>query len=81
MPVLIKASPQNILEIEDITQRVNEISPVYGDIREGYVIRLESSFYWENNKYYQPIMKYVRANHVTTDKHWRNQKIKVQRLQ
>lgn len=41
--------------------------------KEGYVIRLEDSFH--RNIFKNVVGKYVRKNHVQTDKHWRHQKI------
>ena len=41
---------------------------IYGDTREGVVIRLTSSFPIDEFK--NNVCKWVRPNHVTTDKHW-----------
>jgi hypothetical protein len=44
-----------------------------GKKQEGYVVRITDSFkYKDFNKY---TAKYVRPNHVQTDKHWKNSKI------
>lgn len=40
---------------------------------EGYVVRLADSFRYED--FAHSVAKYVRKNHVQTDKHWRTQKI------
>lgn len=40
---------------------------------EGYIIRLADSFKYNNFKY--SIAKYVRKNHVQTDKHWKFKEI------
>lgn len=41
--------------------------------QEGYVVRLSDSFLFENFK--NSIAKFVRQNHVQTDKHWKSQQI------
>lgn len=38
---------------------------------EGYVVRLASSFHYDN--FSTSVAKFVRANHVQTDRHWRSQ--------
>lgn len=40
---------------------------------EGYVIRLEDSFLYDD--FNISVAKFVRSNHVTTDKHWSSKKI------
>jgi hypothetical protein len=40
---------------------------------EGFVIRLEEGFYKKD--FSKSVAKYVRANHVQTDKHWMYQKV------
>ena len=37
-------------------------------LHEGYVVRVADSFSYKDFK--QSVVKYVRANHVTTTKHW-----------
>lgn len=44
-----------------------------GGIREGVVIRTQSSF--QNNLFSENVMKCVRANHVQTSQHWKDQEI------
>jgi hypothetical protein len=44
-----------------------------GDECEGYVIRLADSFHYKN--FQKSVVKYVRKNHVKTDKHWMQQTI------
>lgn len=41
------------------------------DIREGYVIRLADAF--DYGQFARSVAKYVRPDHVQTDKHWRQQ--------
>ena len=40
---------------------------------EGYVVRVAESFSYED--FATHVAKFVRANHVQTNKHWRNQEI------
>jgi hypothetical protein len=40
---------------------------------EGYVVRLAEGFHYDD--FHKSVAKYVRANHVQTDKHWRHSKI------
>lgn len=46
---------------------------VGGDVMEGYVVRLASMFKYED--FGTSVAKYVRANHVQTDEHWRNKPV------
>jgi hypothetical protein len=41
------------------------------DQTEGYVVRLADSFHYDD--FGRSVAKFVRANHVQTDKHWRSQ--------
>ena len=43
------------------------------DIREGYVIRMADGF--DYGQFSRSVAKYVRPDHVQTDKHWRQQKL------
>lgn len=45
---------------------------------EGIVVRMVNSFKYDDFKY--NVTKYVRENHVQTDKHWKHQKIEINRL-
>lgn len=42
-------------------------------VNEGFVVRLSKSFSY--NDFYKSVSKYVRANHVTTDSHWKSSSI------
>lgn len=43
-------------------------SKVGGSVAEGYVVRTEDAFWMKD--FNKNVAKFVRANHVTTDKHW-----------
>lgn len=45
---------------------------------EGYVVRLADSFAYED--FGKSVAKFVRANHVQTDKHWRHSEIKPNKM-
>jgi len=40
---------------------------------EGYVVRLADSFHYDD--FGSSVAKFVRADHVKTDKHWRSQQL------
>jgi hypothetical protein len=42
-------------------------------VTEGYVVRIDSSFKFED--FPRSVAKYVRANHVQTDQHWKFRKV------
>ena len=50
-----------------------EFHKSFDDKSEGYVIRLQSDFKYED--FHTSVAKYVRANHVQTNKHWMHQKV------
>lgn len=47
-------------------------------LQEGYVIRIKDSF--DIDDFNKTVLKFVRANHVQTNKHWKNQKITYNKL-
>jgi len=49
-----------------------------GGEQEGYVIRLTDGFQYDDFKH--SVAKFVRENHVQTDKHWMTKQIKANRL-
>ncbi len=48
------------------------------DPMEGYVVRLAGSFEYQD--FSRSLAKFVRANHVTTDQHWKAQRVVPNRL-
>lgn len=48
------------------------------DTQEGFVVRLSDGF--EYNDFSKSIAKYVRENHVVTDKHWMFKELKINKL-
>ena len=55
-------------DLQKLVEKYVHDSEWYGDIREGVVVRLTSSFPIDDFKYY--VCKWVRPNHVQTDEHW-----------
>jgi hypothetical protein len=55
-----------------------ENRPSFGDVSEGYVVRLESSF--QAGDFARSVAKFVRPNHVQTDQHWANSQLQVNKL-
>jgi ATP-dependent RNA circularization protein (DNA/RNA ligase family) len=54
------------------------VSNLNTSTQEGFVVRITNSFVYDN--FSKSVAKYVRPNHVTTDKHWKHQKITVNNL-
>ena len=55
-------------DLEELVNKFVYVPSIFGDQREGVVIRLAKSFPIEDFSKY--ICKWVRPNHVQTDKHW-----------
>jgi hypothetical protein len=53
--------------LKRIAQNMNK------NVMEGYVVRLTDSFHYED--FGSSVSKFVRKNHVQTDKHWRHQQL------
>ena len=67
-PVLFKGKVNSEKELKDIVNDlVNKPSELGGE-REGIVVRNAGLF--NNDDFKDNVMKWVRANHVTTDEHW-----------
>ena len=54
--------------IERVINGLMKLPSLYGDTKEGIVMRVADSFKLEDFPHY--VCKYVRANHVQTDEHW-----------
>lgn len=67
-PVLFKGKVNSEKELKDLVDNlVNKTSELGGE-REGIVVRNAGLFH--NDDFADNVMKWVRANHVTTDEHW-----------
>ena len=68
VPELWKGIVYNEKQLEELVNRFVKEPSVYGDTREGVVVRLTSSFPLDDFKHC--VCKWVRPNHVQTDEHW-----------
>jgi hypothetical protein len=73
VPLLFQGVISSEKELQDITESFMIQESCYGGIREGVVVRVKSEFL--DNEFSQCVMKCVRANHVQTSEHWKNQEI------
>ena len=55
-------------QLKELVDKFVNMPSVYGDTREGVVIRLTNSFKLDDFKHC--VCKWVRPNHVQTDEHW-----------
>jgi hypothetical protein len=56
---------------EDKVKSLIKTESAFGKEKEGFVVRLESGFSYENHS----VRKFVRKNHVQTSNHWMNEEI------
>jgi ATP-dependent RNA circularization protein (DNA/RNA ligase family) len=68
VPVLYRGIINTEEELNQIITQLSKQPSSLGGIREGVVIRNASLFH--NDHFSENVMKFVRKNHVTTDKHW-----------
>lgn len=73
VPFLFAGIIRSEKELKALTESLMIQPSVCGGIREGVVIRLVQSFLDDN--FSTSVMKCVRANHVQTSEHWKNQEI------
>jgi len=73
VPVLFRGIVKTEAELCELTEKLSKEPSELGTIREGVVIRLAGAF--EDEYFARYVMKYVRANHVQTDEHWKDQEI------
>jgi hypothetical protein len=71
VPIINEVSYSSTFELAGKISAVGESIVHHG--HEGIVIRNKYPFYW--GRFSENIAKYVRANHVQTDKHWTTQPI------
>lgn len=68
VPVLFRGIINTEKELQTIVEALVKQPSKLGGPREGIVIRSADSF--EDDDFAENVMKWVRANHVTTTKHW-----------
>lgn len=73
VPVLFKGIVNSEKELKELTESLMIQPSACDGIREGVVVRVADSF--ENKEFSQCVMKCVRANHIQTDEHWKDQEI------
>lgn len=72
-PVLFKGTVSSEKELQELVETFMNQPSVCGGIREGVVVRVANSFL--NDSFSKCVMKCVRANHVQTSEHWKDQEI------
>lgn len=78
VPVLFKGTVSSEKELKDLVESFMNQPSACGGIREGVVARVAKEFYDDDFSYC--VMKCVRANHVQTSEHWKDQEIIKNRL-
>lgn len=73
VPVLFKGTVHSETELEKLVMSLMPQPSYCGGIREGVVVRKSEQF--SNDDFSRYVLKSVRANHITTDEHWKNQEI------
>lgn len=73
VPVLFKGVANSKDELKELVETFMNQPSMCGGIREGVVVRVAHEF--SDESFSQCIMKCVRANHVQTSDHWKDQEI------
>jgi len=73
VPVLFKGTVNSEKELQELTESLMIQPSACGGIREGVVARVQREF--KDDEFSTCIMKCVRANHVQTSEHWKDQEI------
>jgi len=73
VPVLFKGVCDSEVNLEKLTDKFMKEPSICGGLREGIVARIQGEF--SNELFSKYIAKNVRANHVNTSEHWKNQEI------
>jgi hypothetical protein len=73
VPVLYKGMVKSEKELKELTESLMIQPSLCGGIREGVVVRIASGF--ADDEFSTSVMKCVRANHVQTTEHWKDQEI------
>lgn len=78
VPVLFKGTFTSENELKNLTKSLMLEPSCCGGEREGVVVRVASAF--ADEEFADCVMKCVRANHVQTTEHWKDQKITKNKL-
>lgn len=73
VPVLFKGTVSSEKELQELVESLMIQPSVCGGIREGVVVRVAKEFI--DDDFSSCVMKCVRANHVQTSEHWKDQDI------
>lgn len=73
VPVLFKGTVKDEKELKELTESFMKQPSACGGIREGVVVRIADDFL--DSEFSECVMKCVRANHVQTSEHWKDQEI------
>ena len=73
VPVLFKGTVSSEKELQELMESLMIQPSACGGIREGVVVRVADKF--EDKDFSTCVMKCVRANHVQTSEHWKDQEI------
>jgi hypothetical protein len=68
VPVLFEGIVNSEKELQKIIEELVSNKSSFGGIREGIVCRVQREF--KDDEFETCVAKFVRANHVTTNKHW-----------
>jgi len=77
-PVLFKGTVSSEKELKELVESFMNQPSACGGIREGVVVRVARDF--PDEDFSSCVMKCVRANHVQTSEHWKDQEIIKNRL-
>jgi hypothetical protein len=73
VPVLFEGIVSSEEELKSLTDKLMTQPAVYGDEREGVVVRVQNAF--TDDEFSECVMKRVRKGHVQTDEHWMHQEL------
>lgn len=73
VPVLFQGQVNSEKELKELVETLMSQPSCCGGVREGVVARVAASFLDED--FSKCVLKCVRANHVQTSEHWKNQEI------
>jgi hypothetical protein len=73
VPVLFKGTVSSEKELQELVESFMNQPSACGGIREGVVARVARAF--QDEDFSSCVMKCVRANHVQTSEHWKDQEI------
>jgi hypothetical protein len=78
VPVLFKGQVSSEKELQDLVEGLMDQPSACGGVREGVVARVAHAF--KEGEFSSCVMKCVRANHVQTTEHWKDQEITKNKL-